>query len=220
LLIRTVQGYDGSTRSRARYWLETHGPVLFFAMPEGARWLAARVDGRVADQVDYDATRPAYRLRSPAEAGSRPILVELGYQLDGAGVGSRWHAPQLLDGGVVLETLWDVQLPWDRVVVGVPSGWSDENEWYWSGRLWRRRPGKGETALDQWIGDAAAARTEASAAGDMDSYHWLFSRSGPPADLGVWVVSRAWIVAVCSGATLILGFFAIFAHIRFRTALV
>ncbi len=220
LLIRTVQGFDGTTRSQARYWVETHGPVVSFAMPDGARWLAARVDGRVTEQVDYDATRPGYRLRLPPEAGSRPTLVELEYQLDGPAAGSPWRMPQLLDGAVVLETLWDVQLPWDRVIVGVPTGWSDENQWYWSGKLWRRRPGKDVAELDQWIGDAvsAPASAERSAASDDDSYHWLFSRAGPPTDLSVWVLSRAWIVAVCSGATLILGFLAMFARIRFRTA--
>jgi hypothetical protein len=220
LLIRTVQGFDGTIRSRAQYWVEIHGPVLSFTMPDGARWLAARVDGQVTDQVDYDSTRPGYRLRLPAEAGSRPALVELEYQIDGPAAGSRWRVPRLLDGGIVLETLWDVQLPWDRVIVGVPRGWSDENEWYWSGKLWKRRPWKDGTTLDQWVGDAglAPASDELSAASVDDSHHWLFSRTGPPTDLGVWVLSRAWIVAACSGVTLIFGFLAIFTRIRFRTA--
>jgi hypothetical protein len=219
LLIRTVQDADGTTRSRARYWLETHGPALFFAMPEGARWLAARVDGRVSDQVDYEASRPGYRLRLPPEARSRPTLVEVEYQVDAPAIGSRWQCPQLLDGGVVLETLWDVQLPGDREIVGVPPGWSDENEWYWSGWLWRRRPEKNGLALDQWVGEAASSPAgERRSASDDESYHWLFSRSGRPTDLRVLVLTRAWIVAACSGATLFIGFLAIFAHIRFRTA--
>ncbi len=219
LLIRTVQDFDGTIHSRAQYWVEIHGPVLAFAMPEGARWLAARVDGQVTDQVDFDATRPGYRLRLPAEAVSRPTLVELEYQLDGPVAGSKWRVPRLLDG-VVHESFWDVQLPWDRVIVGVPWGWSDENEWYWSGKLWKRRPWKDGAALGQWVGDArlALSSDESSAASGDDSHHWLFSRAGPPTELGVWVLSRAWTVAACSGVTLIFGFLAIFARIRFRTA--
>ena len=50
-----------------------------------------------------------------------------------------------------------------------------------------------------------------------DSDRYLFSRCGPPAALGVWVVSRSWLVAICSGATLLIGFLAIFAKLRFRT---
>ncbi len=220
LLIRTAQGFDGTITSRARYWVEVHGPVFAFTMPEGARWLSARVDGQVTDQVDYDATRPGYRLRLPAEIGSRPALVEIVYQVDGPAAGSRWRVPQLLDGGIVLETLWDVQLPWDRVIVGVPRDWSDENEWYWSGKIWKRRPWRDATALDQWVGAAgsASANDELSTSSVEDSHHWLFSRAGPPIDLSVWALSRAWIVAACSGVTLIFGFFAIFARLRFRTA--
>ena len=81
-------------------------------------------------------------------------------------------------------------------------------------------PGKDGTSLDQWVGTAAlhggehrAGRYDAD-----DSHHWLFSRSGPPTDLGLRVLSRAWIVAACSGVTLVFGFLAIFARIRFRTA--
>jgi hypothetical protein len=100
-------------------------------------------------------------------------------------------------------------------------GWSDENEWYWSGILWIRRPWKGGSNLTAWIlgdGAPAAAVDDLRDSALDDSHHLLFSRSGEPGELGVWIVSRAWLVAACSGATLVLGFIAIFARIRFRTA--
>ncbi len=50
-----------------------------------------------------------------------------------------------------------------------------------------------------------------------DSDRYLFSRSGPPVALGVWIVPRSWLVAICSGATLFVGFFVIFSRLRFRT---
>ena len=46
---------------------------------------------------------------------------------------------------------------------------------------------------------------------------YLFSRSGPPAALDVWIVPRSWLVGICSGATLVIGFLAIFSKLRFRT---
>ena len=70
-----------------------------FALPEGARWIGARVDGRLAEQVDYDPSRVSYRLRFPGEVGSRPVLVELEYQLSEQVTRSKWPAPRLLDGG-------------------------------------------------------------------------------------------------------------------------
>jgi hypothetical protein len=220
LLIRSVEGFDGAIRSRAQYWVETHGPVFPFAMPDGTRWLAARVDGRVTDQVDFDSTRPGYRLRFPSDVGSRPVLVELEYQIPRAAGSTIWQPPQLLDGGVVLDTLWEVQLPWDRAIVGVPRGWSDENEWYWTGRIWKRRTWKDGAGLDQWLGGTGPAATiDASREASLDdSDHLLFSRAGPPAGLGLWILSRTLIVGVCSGVTLIIGFLAMFSRIRFRTA--
>jgi hypothetical protein len=76
------------------------------------------------------------------------------------------------------------------------------------------------TTLDRWVGDAATgtAAAEPVGAGDDDTSHWLFSRAGAPTELDVWVLPRAGLVAACSGVTLILGFLAIFARIRFRTA--
>ena len=50
-----------------------------------------------------------------------------------------------------------------------------------------------------------------------DSDRYLFSRSGPPVALDVWIVPRSWLVAICSGATLFVGFFVIFSRPRFRT---
>jgi hypothetical protein len=50
-----------------------------------------------------------------------------------------------------------------------------------------------------------------------DSDRYVFSRSGPPVALSVWIVPRSWLVGVCSGATLLVGFLAIFTKIRFRT---
>jgi hypothetical protein len=220
LRIRTVQEFDEAIRSRAWYWVETHGPVFPFALPAGARWIAARVDGRVSEQVDYDPARSGYRLRFPADVGSRPALVELEYQVSSPDAGSRWQAPRLLDGALVLETLWEVRLPLDRTLVGVPRGWSDENEWYWDGNLWKRRPWRDGGALDRWMIGATAPGTvpdDFRQTSLDDSHRYLFSRAGEPAALGVWVVSRAWAVATCSGAALILGFFTIFSRIRLRT---
>ena len=46
----------------------------------------------------------------PHDVGTRPVLVELEYQLSDQPGRSTWPAPRLLDGGVVLQTLWEVRL--------------------------------------------------------------------------------------------------------------
>ena len=220
LLIKTVQGVDDTSRSTAWFWVETHGPDFPFALPEDARWIGARVDGRIAGQVDYDPARSQYRLRFPSDVGSRPVLVELEYQGRGQDVASKWWAPRLLDGGVVLQSLWELRLPWTLAVVGIPHGWSDENQWYWTGYVWKRRPWKNVASLNEWIlgaGVSPSAIDDFSGSSPDDSDRYLFSRNGQPVAFAVWIVPRSWLVAVCSGATLFVGFFAIFTKLRFRT---
>ncbi len=227
LLIRSGVGFDDTSRYRAWYWVETHGPTFPFSLPEGARIIAARVGGRAAERVDLEGNRDAkkrYRLRLPADAASRPVLIELQYQLDAASSASRWQAPQLLDDGLVLQTLWEARLPWDRTLLGVPRGWSDENEWYWGGNLWIRRPARDGSAVDQWLlgdGVPAAAVEDLRESNRDESQRLLFGRSagrpGESMDMIAWTVSRAWLVAACSGATLLVGFLAIFSRLRFRT---
>jgi len=204
----------------AWFWVETHGPDFPFALPENARWIGARVDGRIAGQVDYDPARSQYRLRFPGDVGSRPVLVELEYQGSGQDAASKWWAPRLLDGGVVLQSLWELRVPWSLAVVGVPHGWSDENQWYWTGYVWKRRPWKNVASLSEWIlgaGVSPSSINDFSGSSPDDSDRYLFSRSGQPVAFSVWIVPRSWLVAVCSGATLFVGFFAIFTKIRFRT---
>ena len=220
LLLKTVAAGDDSLRTNALYWVESHGPDFPFALPEGARWLGARVDGRLAEQVDYDPSRLSYRLRLPAEVRSRPALVELEYQMSEQATRSKWAAPRLLDGGVVLQALWEVRLPLNKVLLGVPSGWADENQWYWTGYMWKWRPWKNVPEINEWvIGSGASTRPLDDIDGSNleDSDRYLFSRTGPPVGLNVWIVSRSWLVAICSGATLVIGFFVIFSRLRFQT---
>jgi hypothetical protein len=221
LLLKTVSGGDDTVTTSARYWVESPGLDFSFALPEGSRWIGARVDGRPIEHVDHDPSRGSYRLRLLTEAGSRPVLVELDYQLNEQGARSRWAAPRLLDGGAVLQTLWEVRLPSSSVLLGVPRGWSDENQWYWSGLLWKRRPWQSVAGTNDWLLGAASASGRPS--DDFDRFNldysdrYLFSRTGRPVALSVWVVQRAWLVGICSGAALLVGFLAIFSRLSFRT---
>ena len=72
LLLKTVSGGDDSIRNSALYWVESHGPDFPFALPEGARWIGARVDGRLAEQVDYDPAAVATGCGFPARSGQGP----------------------------------------------------------------------------------------------------------------------------------------------------
>jgi hypothetical protein len=219
-LVRSILGGDDIVRSSAFLWVESHGPDLPFSLPEGARWLGARIDGRVADGFDDDQSQSSHRLRFPGDVGSKPVLVELQYQQGGPRAANAWQAPRVLDGGVVLQSLWEVRLPWNQALLGVPPGWSDENDWHWDRYAWKRRAWKNVASLNDWVAGTGASRAAiddfAGESGD-ESDRCLFSRAGPPVSLGPWIVPHAWLVATCSGAALIVGFAVMFSKIRFRT---
>ncbi len=223
LLIKTTLAEDGS-RDRVGCWVESHGTDLAFSIPAGARWLGARVDGRIIEQVDYDPAHFQYRLRFPSDLGSRPALVEFEYQTSGQGSNRRLQAPRLLEGGVVLQSIWEVRVDGNHAILGVPRDWFDENRWYWDGYVSKQGPARSGASLRGWL-VGAALTPSLSAIDDVeesrfDESHrsvFVFSRSGDPVALVIWVVARSSLVAVCSGATLFLGFLAIFSRARFRT---
>ncbi len=219
LLVKSTHGGDDTITSNAFLWVESHGSDVAFSLPDRARWLGVRIDGRALGSVEFDPSRQGYRLGFPADAGTKPVLLELDYQQDAPAETGALYAPQLLDGGVILQTLWEVRLPWNLALVGVPPGWADENEWYWDGRVWKRRAWKDVASVNNWLlgssaSPAAMGDLEASPADGSDRY--VFSRSGQPAPLGAWIVPHAWLVAIFSGSALLIGFWVIFARVRVR----
>ncbi len=219
LLLKTYREPDGTRRTRASYWVETHEADFPFALPTGARLIAARIDGRPVDAVDREEGPLSFRLRFAADLVSKPVLVELEYDESDAASRSLWNAPRVLEDGVVLMVFWEVWVPWNLEIVGVPAGWSDENQWHWDGYIWKQRPGKNTAILNEWLlgaGGPAAASDESETASASDSHRYLYSGGGPPRALEPWIVSRAWLVGICSGLTLLIGFAAIFSGLRFR----
>jgi hypothetical protein len=155
----------------------------------------------------------------PAESLSKPALVEIEYQVPADAPGSAWFPPDLHDGAVVLQTLWDVHIPWNQTLVGVPAGWADENEWYWDLYVWKRRPSRPFSRLLAWVAGTSpqSSSLDEAIGEELDGAHgFLFSRSGAPSSLRPWVVSRASVVAVCSGTVLLLGFYLIFFGARLK----
>ncbi len=220
LLVKSVLGGDDTVTSSAYLWVESHGLDMSFSLPAGARWLGAKVDGRVAAQVEFDPPRKGYRLVFPGDVGAKPVLVELEYQAEARGQAATWQSPRLLGGGVVLQSLWEVRLPWNLALLGVPAGWVDENEWYWDGRVWKRRAWKDSASVHDWLSSSSASP---AAFADLDatqmdvSDRYLFSRSGEPGAMQPWIVPHAWLVAIFSGSVLLVGFFVIFGKLRVRT---
>ncbi len=216
LAIRTVRDADGNLRSSARFRVDMHDGTLAFTLPDGAEWIRARV-GREDVEVDRLGT-PAgsYRMKLPADA-SGSVVVGLEYVIPASRAGAAWGAPQLLDGAVVQETLWEIRVPPQWAIAGVPAGWGDENRWHWNTYAFMREPGLTPEAFDAWIagpGTRRAADMEPSRSG---SHAYLFGRIGDPIAIRPLILHRAWLLGIFSGITLGLGLFLIFSRPRIRS---
>ena len=70
-----------------------------------------------------------------------------------------------------------------------------------------------------WWGAGASASTidDFSGPGAEVEDRYLFSRRGEPVAFSPWLVPGTWLVGICSGLTLVIGFLAISRKLRFRT---
>lgn len=205
--LRTLQMPEGKLRTTAWFGVETQERSLSLALPTGAELEWARVGGESVRQVEPLPRGAGIRVGLPTRSEKGPVLVELEYTVRPSRSGAALEPPRLLDGGLVQQTLWEVRLPWNQALVGVPADWSDENEWYWATYVWKRRPWRTTAELSSWAsGGASGSKAAADADDQRGDYHaYLFGRPGPPAELAVTVVSRAWLVALCSGSVLAVG---------------
>lgn len=212
LWLRTIEGPDNDLQTSAWFWIESHESTLSIALPYGAEWIRARVGGEPVGAVEQLPRSAGYRFRFPSRLGSGPLLVALDYRVAARHLTPAWSPPRLIDG-VILQTRWEVRVPSGREVLGVPSGWTDENEWYWDVYRAQRRPWKTTSALAAWASGSSSPATAARARladewdddGRGDDHGYLFQCTGPPPDLRLRVVSRGSLVALCSGPVLGLG---------------
>jgi hypothetical protein len=219
-LLRTVLGVDNESRTHAWYWLESHPATVSFKLPEHAQWISVRIDGRSALEVEHDPSSGFYKVSLPAESQSKPVLVEVEYQLSRTWTDQACEPPRLPPEAVVSQTLWEVQIPWRQALIGVPRGWEDENDWHWDFYFWKRRPLRPFSKLTEWVAGSPSLTSglDASPGEDQISSHsYLFGRSGQPIPMSPWLANRAGIIAVCSGGVLVLGYLSMFYRSRYRT---
>lgn len=205
--LRTVQRPDGDLETTARFHLETRSGSIAVALPALSRWTRAEVDGNPVGSGVEVLGPDRYRVRLPGDPAPEQCVVRLDYVVPAASARGPLIPPRLLDGVLVQQTLWEVQVLGTRVGVGVPPGWSDENEWYRDGIILKRRPWRGAADLSAWVAGTAGPGSAAEAAPLLDygRHGYLFSRVGPAAAMAFRLESRFMLVGLCSGPILLVG---------------
>jgi hypothetical protein len=206
LLLQSVESGDGMIRNVAWLRTERHPGAIDLRLPPRSRPLLARA-GTLALTIQ-DLGDDRYRLLVPAGLAG-PLTLRLDWQVPGR-LGVAKVAPELLDGAVVEESLWEARLPSHRVLVGVPRGWSDRNRWSFDRYLWRRQPLLAPAALTAWIGLNPARDTLGDPLAAERLY--LFARPGVPREPAPRVVPWPVLVGVCSGAVLVVGLAVLLAR--------
>ncbi len=209
LWIRTVQRPDDDLEASAHFWVEARGGTMSVGLPAGSRWVRGRVGTTELGEGLVTTEGPdEYRLRFPPSLAAGPVLVAIDFIVPASATSGGWPAPRVLGDGVVQQTAWEVQLLGTRAGVGVPAGWTDENEWYWDGLIFRRRPWKSPAELALWLSGGSTRYRIAAAleSGEQGGRHrYVFGRAGPPTSLAFAVFSRFTLLLLCSGPLLLAG---------------
>ena len=207
--VRTVQRPEDDLATSAQLWVETRDGSMVIGLPPGSRRVRARVGSREVEEGGVEVVAAdEYRLRFPGSTPSGPILVAIDYVVPAAATSVDWPPFRLLGGGIIQQTMWEVQVLGSRAGVGTPAGWTDENEWSWSGLSCKRRPRKGPLELSNWLtGGSPRQRLAEPPMADEQAGRqgYLFSRVGPPSRLRFAVFSRFTLLLLCSGPVLVVG---------------
>ena len=212
-----------NSRTHAWYWIDSHPSHVAFTLPERASWVRGR--GSTAGRpIRLNSTPSPPRVINwdfPPIRGPGPVLVEVEYQLSKAHSGTRAASPPgCSTGAVALETLWEVHILCTLPLSGCPRGGPTRTNG--TGHLCMETEARGDPSRGWWPGlpappaQAPEALREWATTNGGDMHEYLFGRAGQPIPLKPWVASRAWIVGLCSGIVLLLGFSLMFTRVRFR----
>lgn len=113
--------------------------------------------------------------------------------------------PHFSDDALVRCEYWQIILPQNRHIIGVPAGWTPEYRWGWTnGLFWGRIP----SIRMEEIGFQAGISEEAAISPQANQY--LFSTLQPISHTSFQIFERSVIVLFCSSLALLIGLVLIY----------
>lgn len=148
----------------------------------------------------------------------KPLTVEISYLIDRKVVpDNTFEFPQFSSNSVwVQRSYWQVIVPSNEQIVGETPGWTAEyySNLVWSGLFWRRQASMNQDDLCTWVGVGMREPIPA------ETNCYLFSSFNEPDKSSLVIVSRAFLILIGSGLTLLTGLcFIYFPMFRYRGTL-
>ena len=129
----------------------------------------------------------------------RPLVLDVLYQLPETPPNGlvQIELPHFDSGTVVRRFYWQLVLPPNRHLVGLPTDWTSEYDWRWNGLFWGRAPSLRMETIGFSSHPTSTPPTDAS--------QYLFSSLHPTAKVSFYVLNRSWIVLAASALSLLVG---------------
>jgi hypothetical protein len=183
---------------------------LLFQLPNGAapEQMLIMLDGKRVEAQAAGENR--FSLALPGEGEIRSYLLELGYHFPGPRPARGLLSldfPRLGSNVWTRRMYWQLVLPQNEHVLIDPPGFDREYCWKWCGYFWGREPVLNQMQLEAWIGASQHSMLPEGAG------VYLYGNLGSADRAELRTVGRTLIVAVASGAALILGLVLIYVPI-------
>lgn len=188
---------------------QTLRPSITLRIPWAGRGDAAQIwlDGRAVQARTTGRSEVVIPLT--ADAGARnqsgPVTryLEIWYELPrfrGDWGRTRLELPQIDEPVLLRRMYWEIVLLPDEHIVWTASPVSLEYRWGWTGQFWGRVPALSESELERWAGVPEGWMNVS-----IPANRYLFGSLRSVAAVDIWTLRRPWIVALCSGSVVLLG---------------
>ena len=170
--------------------------------------MLAMLDGKRVEAQAAGENR--FSLPLPGDGEIRSYLLELRYHFPGQRPAQgllSFDFPRLGSNVWTRRMYWQLILPQNEHVLINPPGFDREYCWKWSGYFWGREPVLNQTQLETWIGTPQHAILPEGAG------VYLYGNLGNADHAELRTVGRTLIVAIASGAALVLGLLLIYVPI-------
>ena len=195
-------------------------------LPAAPAAVEVRVDGSPLQLEARDDGRLTIDIPAPG-GGSRLVEVRTTSPWGGtvAGLGLPWPlplaAPRFAADVLERQFSWEVAVLPDDHLVGMPTRWTSQQRWRWTGFGWRREPTVKTAELADWVAATLGRPAVAvSAAAPQQDHRLVYAGIGPPGVATAWVVPTWCIVLAASGVVLAIGLAMIYHAVWRRPAVV